>query len=213
MPNDQAALATHPGGAGYRKLRIPPGAINRRSRPSGKTWETTTVPLALRQQLTSTARGSAASVVLASGCGTKTHARCALGPPPGTKPATPSWLRPTGSGSAPTKRKSGPCPARLRLETSTSCSSKGTTPQGPKASGSSSPSSERYERRSWASRQTWFLKWERINPMATAAAIDRVFILRHPKVTVPSYRTSASIGMQGKSVERTASPANIVRLR
>ena len=181
--------------------------LRRESRlPSGKTWETfehNRVSLALRQQLDHLAQGSFVERgvnVLAFGLpGTgKTHALCALG-----HRLVGSWpLRSLRSGLPPGARTAG-CQARTWIclgdcaswTTSTSCSwtTWATLPQGAQESEVLfTLIAERYERRSLGiTSNLVFSEWERIfaNPMATAAAIDRV--VHHSVILefdVPSYR-------------------------
>ena len=185
--------------------------LRRESRlPSGKTWETfehNRVPLALRQQLDHLAQGSFVERgvnVLAFGLpGTGQDPRPVRPGPPagGSRP-----LRSLRSGLPPGARTAG-CQARPGSAsataqagtTSTSCSwtTWATCPRAPK-----SPRylftliAERYERRSLGiTSNLVFSEWERIfaNPMATAAAIDRV--VHHSVILefdVPSYRTNAA---------------------
>ena len=171
--------------------------LRRESRlPSGKTWETfehDRVPLALRQQLDQLAQASCGINVLARLPGTgKTHALCALG----------------GSGlpsGAATPRRQGDRPAP---GWTTSTWDLGYLPQGAEESEVLfTLIAERYERRSLGiTSNLVFSEWERIfaNPMATAAAIDRV--VHHSVILefdVPSYRTNAAQQRgQAKEVNR-----------
>ena len=189
--------------------------LRRESRlPSGKTWETFEhhrVPLAIRQQLDHLAQGSFVERgvnVLAFGLpGTgKTHARCALG------------HRLVESGHsvlfAPAYRlvqellaakRDLDLPRRLRkldnfdflLLDDTRPVRLGYLPQGAEESEVLfTLIAERYEGRSLGiTSNLVFSEWERIfaNPMATAAAIDRV--VHHSVILefdVPSYRTDAA---------------------
>ena len=177
--------------------------------PSGKTWETfehDRMPLALRQQLDQLAKGSFVEHgvnVLAFGLpGTgKTHALCALG----------HRLVETGHSVlfAPAYRlvqdllaakRDFALPRQLRKLDNFDfllLDDLGYLPQGNEESEVLfTLIAERYERRSLGiTSNLVFSEWERIfaNPMATAAAIDRVV---HHSVTlefdVPSYRTDAA---------------------
>ena len=154
--------------------------------PSGKTWEIfehDRMPLALRQQLDQLAQGSFVERgvnVLAFGLpGTgKTHALCALG----------HRLVEVGHSVlfAPAYRLVQELLGAL-----------GYLPQGAEESEVLfTLIAERYERRSLGIMSNLvFSEWERIfaNPMATAAAIDRV--VHHSVILefdVPSYRTNAA---------------------
>ena len=177
--------------------------------PSGKTWETFEhgrVPLALRQQLDQLAQGSFVERgvnVLAFGLpGTgKTHARCALG----------HRLVEAGHSVlfAPAYRlvqellaakRDLDLPQRLRKLDNFDfllLDDLGYLPQGTEESEVLfTLITERYERRSLdIASNLVFSEWERIfaNPMATAAAIDRV--VHHSVILefdVPSYRTNAA---------------------
>ena len=184
--------------------------LRRESRlPSGKTWETfehDRVPLALRQQLDQLAQGSFVERginVLAFGLpGTgKTHARCALG----------HRLVEAGHSVlfAPAYRlvqellaakRDLDLPRQLRKLDNFDfllLDDLGYLPQGAEESEVLfTLIAERYERRSLGiTSNLVFSEWERIfaNPMATAAAIDRV--VHHSVILefdVPSYRTNAA---------------------
>ena len=184
--------------------------LRRESRlPSGKTWETfehNRVPLALRQQLDHLAQGSFVERgvnVLAFGLpGTgKTHALCALG----------HRLVEVGHSVlfAPAYRlvqellaakRDLDLPRRLRKLDNFDfllLDDLGYLPQGAEESEVLfTLIAERYERRSLGiTSNLVFSEWERIfaNPMATAAAIDRV--VHHSVILefdVPSYRTNAA---------------------
>ena len=174
--------------------------------PSGKTWETFEhhrVPLALRQQLDQLAQGSFVEHgvnVLAFGLpGTgKTHALCALG----------HRLVETGHSVlfAPAYRlvqdllatkRDFALPRQLRKLDNFDFLLLDDLPQGTEESEVLfTLIAERYERRSLGiTSNLVFSEWERIfaNPMATAAAIDRV--VHHSVILefdVPSYRTDAA---------------------
>ena len=177
--------------------------------PSGKTWETfehDRVPMALRQQLDHLAQGSFVERgvnVLAFGLpGTgKTHALCALG----------HRLVEAGHSVlfAPAYRlvqdllaakRDLALPRQLRRLDNFDfllLDDLGYLPQGAEESEVLfTLIAERYERRSLGiTSNLVFSEWERIfaNPMATAAAIDRV--VHHSVILefdVPSYRTSAA---------------------
>ena len=177
--------------------------------PSGKTWETFEhhrMPLALRQQLDHLAQGSFVDSgvnVLAFGLpGTgKTHALCALG----------HRLVEAGCSVlfAPAYRlvqdllaakRDFDLPRRLRRLDNFDfllLDDLGYLPQGTEESEVLfTLIAERYERRSLGiTSNLVFSEWERIfaNPMATAAAIDRV--VHHSVIlefAVPSYRTDAA---------------------
>ena len=169
--------------------------LRRESRlPSGKTWETfehDRVPLALRQQLDQLAQGSFVERgvnVLAFGLpGTgKTHARCALG-----HRLVQELLA---------AKRDLDLPRRLRKLDNFDfllLDDLGYLPQGAEESEVLfTLIAERYERRSLGiTSNLVFSEWERIfaNPMATAAAIDRV--VHHSVILefdVPSYRTNAA---------------------
>ena len=181
--------------------------LRRESRlPSGKIWETFEhhrVPLAMRQQLDHLAQGSFVERgvnVLAFGLpgAGKTHARCALG----------HRLVEAGHSVlfAPAYRlvqellaakRDLDLPRRLRKLDNFDfllLDDLGYLPQGAKES--EVLIAERYERRSLGiTSNLVFSEWERIfaNPMATAAAIDRV--VHHSVILefdVPSYRTNAA---------------------
>ena len=184
--------------------------LRRESRlPSGKTWETfehDRVPLALRQQLDHLAQGSFVERgvnVLAFGLpGTgKTHALCALG----------HRLVEAGHSVlfAPAYRlvqellaakRDLDLPRQLRKLDNFDfllLDDLGYLPQGAEESEVLfTLIAERYERRSLGiTSNLVFSEWERIfaNPMATAAAIDRV--VHHSVILefdVPSYRTDAA---------------------
>ena len=184
--------------------------LRRESRlPSGKTWETfehDRVPLALRQQLDQLAQGSFVERgvnVLAFGLpGTgKTHALCALG----------HRLVEAGHSVlfAPAYRlvqellaakRDLDLPRQLRKLDNFDfllLDDLGYLPQGAEESEVLfTLIAERYERRSLGiTSNLVFSEWERIfaNPMATAAAIDRV--VHHSVILefdVPSYRTNAA---------------------
>ena len=195
--------------------------LRRESRlPSGKTWETfehDRVPLALRQQLDQLAQGSFVERginVLAFGLpGTgKTHARCALG----------HRLVEAGHSVlfAPAYRlvqellaakRDLDLPRQLRKLDNFDfllLDDLGYLPQGAEESEVLfTLIAERYERRSLGiTSNLVFSEWERIfaNPMATAAAIDRV--VHHSVILefdVPSYRTNAAQQRgQAKEVNR-----------
>ena len=195
--------------------------LRRESRlPSGKTWETfehDRVPLALRQQLDQLAQGSFVERginVLAFGLpGTgKTHARCALG----------HRLVEAGHSVlfAPAYRlvqellaakRDLDLPRQLRELDNFDfllLDDLGYLPQGAEESEVLfTLIAERYERRSLGiTSNLVFSEWERIfaNPMATAAAIDRV--VHHSVILefdVPSYRTNAAQQrVQAKEVNR-----------
>ena len=195
--------------------------LRRESRlPSGKTWETFEhgrVPLALRQQLDQLAQGSFVERgvnVLAFGLpGTgKTHARCALG----------HRLVEAGHSVlfAPAYRlvqellaakRDLDLPRQLRKLDNFDfllLDDLGYLPQGAEESEVLfTLIAERYERRSLGiTSNLVFSEWERIfaNPMATAAAIDRV--VHHSVILefdVPSYRTNAAQQRgQAKEVNR-----------
>ena len=193
---------------GRRHRRI--NRLRRESRlPSGKTWETfehDRVPLALRQQLDQLAQGSFVERginVLAFGLpGTgKTHALCALG----------HRLVEAGHSVlfAPAYRlvqellaakRDLDLPRQLRKLDNFDfllLDDLGYLPQGAEESEVLfTLIAERYERRSLGiTSNLVFSEWERIfaNPMATAAAIDRV--VHHSVILefdVPSYRTNAA---------------------
>ena len=184
--------------------------LRRESRlPSGKTWETfehDRVPLALRQQLDQLAQGSFVERginVLAFGLpGTgKTHALCALG----------HRLVEAGHSVlfAPAYRlvqellaakRDLDLPRQLRKLDNFDfllLDDLGYLPQGAEESEVLfTLIAERYERRSLGiTSNLVFSEWERIfaNPMAAAAAIDRV--VHHSVILefdVPSYRTNAA---------------------
>ena len=173
--------------------------------PAGAVLNQDRVPLALRQQLDQLAQGSFAERhnVLAFGLpGTgKTHARCALGQPGGSRP-----LRPLHRVQEPTDLD---LPRHCASwTTSTSCSSTTWATWGAEESEVLfTLIAERYERRSLGiTSNLVFSEWERIfaNPMATAAAIDRV--VHHSVILefdVPSYRTNAAQQrVQAKEVNR-----------
>ena len=193
--------------------------LRRESRlPSGKTWETfehDRVPLALRQQLDHLAQGSFVERgvnVLAFGLpGTgKTHALCALG----------HRLVEAGHSVlfAPAYRlvqellaakRDLDLPRQLRkLDNFDFLLLRPGLPQGAEESEVLfTLIAERYERRSLGiTSNLVFSEWERIfaNPMATAAAIDRV--VHHSVILefdVPSYRTNAAQQRgQAKEVNR-----------
>ena len=195
--------------------------LRRESRlPSGKTWETfehDRVPLALRQQLDQLAQGSFVERginVLAFGLpGTgKTHALCALG----------HRLVEAGHSVlfAPAYRlvqellaakRDLDLPRQLRKLDNFDfllLDDLGYLPQGAEESEVLfTLIAERYERRSLGiTSNLVFSEWERIfaNPMATAAAIDRV--VHHSVILefdVPSYRTNAAQQrVQAKEVNR-----------
>ena len=202
--------------------------------PSGKTWETPVstgagfehhrMPLALRQQLDQLAQGSFVDRgvnVLAFGLpGTgKTHALCALG------------HRLVESGRSvlfvPAYRlvqellaakRDLALPRQLRKLDNFDfllLDDLGYLPQGAEESEVLfTLIAERYERRSLGiTSNLVFSEWERIfaNPMATAAAIDRV--VHHSVIMefdVPSYRTDAA---QQAWSDRGGGPANLIDAR
>ena len=196
--------------------------LRRESRlPAGKTWETFEhgrVPLALRQQLDQLAQGSFVERginVLAFGLpGTgKTHALCALGhrlvEAGHSVLFAPAYRLVQEHCSPPSAIWT--CPASCASwTTSTSCSSTtwATCPRAPEEQEVLfTLIAERYERRSLGiTSNLVFSEWERIfaNPMATAAAIDRV--VHHSVILefdVPSYRTNAAQQRgQAKEVNR-----------
>ena len=177
--------------------------------PSGKTWEAfdqQRIPLVLRQQLDQLAQGNLVELgvnVLAFGLpGTgKTHALC---------PWATVWWKPDTPSSS--RRPTGWCrnwlaakqdldlPRRLRKLDNFDfllLENLGYLPQGAEESEVLfTLIAERYERRSLGiTLNLVFSEWERIfaNPMATAAAIDRV--VHHSVILefdVPSYRTDAA---------------------
>ena len=181
--------------------------LRRESRlPSGKTWETfehDRMPLALRQQLDHLAQGSFVERgvnVLAFGLpGTgKTHARCALGhrlvEAGHSVLFAPAYRLVQELLAA--KRDLDP-PRRLRKLDNFDFLLLDDLPQGAEESEVLfTLIAERYERRSLGiTSNLIFSEWERIfaNPMATAAAIDRV--VHHSVILefdVPSYRTNAA---------------------
>ena len=180
--------------------------LRRESRlPSGKTWETfehDRVPLALRQQLDQLAQGSFVERgvnVLAFGLpGTgKTHARCALG-----HRLVQELLAAKRDLDLPRQLRKLDNFDFLLLD------DLGYLPQGAEESEVLfTLIAERYERRSLGiTSNLVFSEWERIfaNPMATAAAIDRV--VHHSVILefdVPSYRTNAAQQRgQAKEVNR-----------
>ncbi len=180
--------------------------LRRESRlPSGKTWETfehDRVPLALRQQLDQLAQGSFVERginVLAFGLpGTgKTHARCALG-----HRLVQELLAAKRDLDLPRQLRKLDNFDFLLLD------DLGYLPQGAEESEVLfTLIAERYERRSLGiTSNLVFSEWERIfaNPMATAAAIDRV--VHHSVILefdVPSYRTNAAQQrVQAKEVNR-----------
>ena len=162
--------------------------------PSGKTWKTfehDRMPLAPRQQLDQLAQGSFVEYgvnVLAFGLpGTgKTHALCALGH---------RLVQ-----EFPAAKRDLDLPRRLRKLDNFDfllLDDLGYLPQGTEESEVLfTLIAERYERRSLGiTSNLVFSEWERIfaNPMATAAAIDRV--VHHSAILefdVPSYRTDAA---------------------
>ena len=184
--------------------------LRRESRlPSGKTWETFEhgrVPLALRQQLDQLAQGSFVERginVLAFGLpGTgKTHALCALGHrlvEAGHSVLFAPAYR-LGQELLAAKRDLD-LPRQLRKLDNFDfllLDDLGYLPQGAEESEVLfTLIAERYERRSLGiTSNLVFSEWERIfaNPMATAAAIDRV--VHHSVILefdVPSYRTNAA---------------------
>ena len=193
---------------GRRHRRI--SRLRKESRlPSGKTWETfdqQRIPLVLRQQLDQLAQGNFVELgvnVLAFGLpGTgKTHALCALG----------HRLVETGHSVlfTPTYRlvqellvakRDLDLPRRLRKLDNFDfllLDDLGYLPQGAEESEVLfTLIAERYERRSLGiTSNLVFSEWEHIftNPMATAAAMDRV--VHHSVILefdVPSYRTDAA---------------------
>ena len=186
--------------------------LRRESRlPSGKTWETfehDRVPLALRQQLDQLAQGSFVERginVLAFGLpGTgKTHARCALGHRlVHSVLFAPELLAAKRDLDLPRQLRKLDNFDFLLLD------DLGYLPQGAEESEVLfTLIAERYERRSLGiTSNLVFSEWERIfaNPMATAAAIDRV--VHHSVILefdVPSYRTNAAQQrVQAKEVNR-----------
>ena len=202
-----------------RQRRI--GRLRTASRlPAGKTWETSEhdrVPLALQQQLGELADGNFVERgvnVLAFGLpGTgKTHALCAVGHrlvEAGQVGAIRPGL-PAGAGSAGSQAGPG-LPRQLRKLDSYDLlllDDLGYLPQGAEESELLfTLIAERYERRSLGiTSNLVFSQWEHIfaNPMATAAAIDRV--VHHSVIlefNVPSYRTGvAQQRGQDKEVNR-----------
>ena len=180
--------------------------LRRESRlPSGKTWETfehDRVPLAMKQQLDHLAQGSFVERgvnVLAFGLpGTgKTHALCALG-----HRLVQELLAAKRDLALPRQLRKLDSFDFLLLD------DLGYLPQGAEESEVLfTLIAERYERRSLGiTSNLVFSEWERIfaNPMATAAAIDRV--VHHSVILefdVPSYRTNAAQQRgQAKEVNR-----------
>ena len=177
--------------------------------PSGKTWETfdqQRIPLVLRQQLDQLAQGSFVELgvnVLAFGLpGTgKTHALCALGhrlvEAGHSVLFTPAYRLVQELLAA---KRDLDLPRRLRKLDNFDfllLDDLGYLPQGTEESEVLfTLIAERYERRSLGiTSNLVFSEWERIfaNPMATAAAIDRV--VHHSVILefdVPSYRTDAA---------------------
>ena len=177
--------------------------------PSGKTWETFEhhrMPLALRQQLDQLAQGSFVDRgvnVLAFGLpGTgKSHALCALGhrlvESGRSVLFVPAYRLAQELLAA---RRDLDLPRRLRKMDNFDfllLDDLGYLPQGTEESEVLfTLIAERYERRSLGiTSNLVFSEWERIfvNPMATAAAIDR--IVHHSVILefdVPSYRTNAA---------------------
>ena len=177
--------------------------------PSGKTWETFEhhrMPLALRQQLDQLAQGSFVDRgvnVLAFGLpGTgKSHALCALGhrlvESGRSVLFVPAYRLAQELLAA---RRDLDLPRRLRKLDNFDfllLDDLGYLPQGTEESEVLfTLIAERYERRSLGiTSNLVFSEWERIfvNPMATAAAIDR--IVHHSVILefdVPSYRTDAA---------------------
>lgn len=177
--------------------------------PSGKTWETfdqQRLPLPLRQQLDHLAQGSFVERgvnVLAFGLpGTgKTHALCALGhrlvEAGRSVLFTPAYRLVQELLAA---KRDLDLPRRLRRLDNFDfllLDDLGYLPQGTEESEVLfTLIAERYERRSLGiTSNLVFSEWERIfaNPMATAAAIDRV--VHHSVILefdVPSYRTDAA---------------------
>ena len=177
--------------------------------PSGKTWETfdqQRLPLPLRQQLDHLAQGSFVERgvnVLAFGLpGTgKTHALCALGhrlvEAGHSVLFTPAYRLVQELLAA---KRDLDLPRRLRKLDNFDfllLDDLGYLPQGTEESEVLfTLIAERYERRSLGiTSNLVFSEWERIfaNPMATAAAIDRV--VHHSVILefdVPSYRTDAA---------------------
>ena len=133
-------------------------------------------------------------------------------PPGGSGPLRPIRSRlPPGAGTPRRPSATWPCPGDCaNWTTSTSCSldDLGYLPQGAEESEVLfTLIAERYERRSLGiTSNLVFSEWERIfaNPMATAAAIDRV--VHHSVILefdVPSYRTGAAQQRgQAKEVNR-----------
>ena len=177
--------------------------------PAGKTWETfehDRVPLTLRQQLDHLANGS----FVERGVNVLAFDYPAPARPTPCAPWAIAWWKPDTPSSSPQPtvwcrncwppNATWPCPGNCASwTTSTSCSS---TPWGrlfhlPQGAEESEVLftliAERYERRSLGiTSNLVFSEWERIfaNPMATAAAIDRV--VHHSVILefdVPSYRT------------------------
>ena len=177
--------------------------------PSGKTWETfdhDRIPLVLRQQLDQLAQGSFVELgvnVLAFGLpGTgKTHALCALGhrlvETGHSVLFTPAYRLVQELLAA---KRDLDLPRRLRRLDNFDfllLDDLGYLPQGTEESEVLfTLIAERYERRSLGiTSNLVFSEWERIfaNPMATAAAIDRV--VHHSVILefdVPSFRTDAA---------------------
>ena len=177
--------------------------------PSGKTWETfdhERIPLVLRQQLDQLAQGNFVELgvnVLAFGLpGTgKTHALCALGhrlvETGHSVLFTPAYRLVQELLAA---KRDLDLPRRLRRLDNFDfllLDDLGYLPQGTEESEVLfTLIAERYERRSLGiTSNLVFSEWERIfaNPMATAAAIDRM--VHHSVILefdVPSYRTDAA---------------------
>ena len=185
--------------------------------PAGKTWDTfehERAPVKLRQQLVRLAEGDFVDRgvnVLAFGMpGTgKTHAMCAIGHR--LVQATLCAVHPriqTGAGYAGGQarpRSAADAQEAGQLDDLLVIDDLGYLPQG---AGESEVlftlTAERYERRSLGiTSNLVFSEWEKVfaNPMATAAAIDR--IVHHSVILefdVPSYRTAVAQNRQAEDV-------------
>ena len=174
--------------------------------PTGKTWETfehDRVPLALRRNWTM-AQGSFVERRQRAGLRTARHRQDPRPVRPGPPPGGSRTLRPLRSGLPPgagTPRRQarpGPAPRLRKLDNFTSCSSTSYLPQGAEESEVLfTLIAERYERRSLGiTSNLVFSQWEHIfaNPMATAAAIDRV--VHHSVKDVPSAPMQPSNGVR-----------------